>query len=134
MTHQIAGIDHVAVTVADVDKACQFYMDVLGGEQLFDHVVDGKRLVRGIRAGGAMLSVHQEGNGIDLVARRPTVGGVDMCFRWNGGIESAQAHLQQHGIAIIEGPVKRFSNDGKPAQSVYFRDLDGNLLEFLTTD
>ena len=134
MTHPIAGIDHVAVTVSDVDKACQFYIDVLGGEQLFDHVVDGKRLVRGIRAGGAMLSVHQEGNGIDLVAKRPTVGGVDMCFRWNGGIASAQAHLAEHGVAIIEGPVKRFSNDGKPAWSVYFRDLDDNLLEFLTTD
>ena len=134
MTHPIAGIDHVAVTVSDVDKACQFYIEVLGGEQLFDHVVDGKRLVRGIRAGGAMLSVHQEGNGIDLVAKRPTVGGVDMCFRWNGGIASAQAHLAAHGVAIIEGPVKRFSNDGKPAWSVYFRDLDDNLLEFLTTD
>ena len=134
MTHQIAGIDHVAVTVSDVDKACQFYIDILGGEQMFDHVVDGKRLVRGIRAGGAMLSVHQEGNGIDLVARRPTVGGVDMCFRWNGPIDSAEAHLGRHGVAIVEGPVKRFSNDGKPAQSVYFRDLDGNLLEFLTTD
>lgn len=134
MTHPIAGIDHVAVTVADIDAACQFYIEVLGGEQLFDHVVDGKRLVRGIRAGGAMLSVHQEGNGIDLVARRPTVGAVDLCFRWNGPVESAQSHLARHGVAIIEGPVQRFSNDGTPARSVYFRDPDGNLLEFLTTD
>jgi catechol 2,3-dioxygenase-like lactoylglutathione lyase family enzyme len=134
MTHPIAGIDHVAVTVSDVDRACQFYIDVLGGEQLFDHVVDGKRLVRGIRAGGAMLSVHQSGNGIDLVARKPTVGAVDMCFRWNGPIETAEARLAERGIEIIEGPAKRFSNDGTPATSIYFHDLDGNLLEFLTTD
>jgi catechol 2,3-dioxygenase-like lactoylglutathione lyase family enzyme len=134
MTHPIAGIDHVAVTVSDVDKACQFYIDVLGGEQLFDHVIDGKRLVRGIRAGGAMLSVHQAGNGVELVARKPTVGAVDMCFRWTGPIETAAARLAEHGVQIIEGPVTRFSNDGTPATSVYFHDLDGNLLEFLTTD
>jgi catechol 2,3-dioxygenase-like lactoylglutathione lyase family enzyme len=134
MPHPIAGIDHVAVTVSDVDKACQFYIDVLGGEELFDHVIDGKRLVRGIRAGGAMLSVHQSGNGIDLVARKPTVGAVDMCFRWSGPIESAEARLAEHGVKVIEGPVTRFSNDGTPATSVYFHDLDGNLLEFLTTD
>ena len=134
MPHPIAGIDHVAVTVSDVDKACQFYIDVLGGEELFDHVIDGKRLVRGIRAGGAMLSVHQSGNGIDLVARKPTVGAVDMCFRWSGGIASAQARLAEHGVRVIEGPVTRFSNDGTPATSIYFHDLDGNLLEFLTTD
>lgn len=134
MTHPIAGIDHVAITVSDVDQACQFYIEVLGGEQLFDYVVDGKRLVRGIRAGGAMLSVHQSGNGVELVARKPTVGAFDMCFRWNGPIESAEKHLTDRGIKIIEGPVTRFSNDGTPAQSVYFHDLDGNLLEFLTTD
>ena len=134
MPHPIAGIDHVAVTVADVDKACQFYIDVLGGEELFDHVIDGKRLVRGIRAGGAMLSVHQAGNGVELVARKPTVGAVDMCFRWSGPIESAEARLADHGVKVIEGPVTRFATDGTPAQSVYFHDLDGNLLEFLTTD
>ena len=134
MPHRIAGIDHIAVTVSDVDKACQFYIDVLGGEELFDHVIDGKRLVRGIRAGGAMLSVHQSGNGIDLVARKPTVGAVDMCFRWNGPIETAEARLAEHGVKIIEGPVTRFSNDGTPATSIYYHDLDGNLLEFLTTD
>jgi catechol 2,3-dioxygenase-like lactoylglutathione lyase family enzyme len=134
MTHRVAGIDHVAVTVADVDKACQFYIDVLGGEELFDHVIGGKRLVRGIRAGGAMLSVHQSGNGVELVAAKPTVGAVDICFRWNGPIESAEARLAEHGIKIVEGPVPRFSNDGTPAKSVYFNDLDGNLLELLTTD
>ncbi len=133
MTHPIAGIDHVAVTVSDVDKACQFYIDVLGGEELFDHVIDGKRLVRGIRAGGAMLSVHQSGNGVELVARKPTVGAVDMCFRWTGPIATAEARLAEHGIKVIEGPVVRFSNDGTPATSIYFHDLDGNLLEFLTT-
>ena len=134
MPHPTAGIDHVAVTVADVDQACQFYIDVLGGEELFDHVIDGKRLVRGIRAGGAMLSVHQSGNGVELVARKPTVGAVDLCFRWDGTIDSAAKRLTDRGIKIIEGPVARFSNDGTPAQSVYFHDLDGNLLEFLATD
>ena len=133
MEHRIAGIDHVAITATDLEASCRFYIELLEGELLFDHVVDGVPLVRGIRAGGAMLSIHQAGNGIPLVARHPTIGATDVCFRWTGTIDDAVAHLGCHGVPIEEGPVNRFANDGTPAQSVYFRDPDGNLLELLTT-
>jgi catechol 2,3-dioxygenase-like lactoylglutathione lyase family enzyme len=134
MAQLLGMIDHVAITVADIDRACAFYFDVLGGEQVSEYAPEGRPLTRGVVCGGSKISVHQSGNGIDLVARKPTVGGVDVCFRWNGPIETAVTHLDRYGVEIIEGPAKRTSNDGQPATSVYFRDPDGNLLEFMTVD
>ena len=96
-----------------------------------NYAPQGKPLVRQIALGGALLSVHQAGNGIELVAKQPTIGSADICFRWNGGIASAVALLNERGVEIIEGPVPRRTADGLPSQSVYFRDPDANLIELM---
>jgi catechol 2,3-dioxygenase-like lactoylglutathione lyase family enzyme len=69
-----------------------------------------------------------------LVAETLEAGTLDVCFRWEGTIEEAVAHLNAAGIEIIEGPAPRWAVDGVLGQSVYFRDPDGNLLEFLSTN
>jgi catechol 2,3-dioxygenase-like lactoylglutathione lyase family enzyme len=84
--------------------------------------------------GGALLSVHQAGNGLELVARNPTVGGADLCLRWSGSIKSAADLLREHGLPIIDGPSRRRTTDGLPALSIYFRDPDRNLLQLTATD
>jgi catechol 2,3-dioxygenase-like lactoylglutathione lyase family enzyme len=89
--------------------------------------------VRQIALGGALLSIHQAGNGIELVAKQPTVGSADICFRWDGGIDGAVALLREHGVEIVEGPVPRRTADGLPSQSVYFRDPDANLIELMAS-
>lgn len=127
----IASIDHVAITVADIEETCGFYARVLGAEVLFDHQVAGRSAVRGVRIGGAMINVHQQGNGIELVARVPTPGSADLCFRWDGPIAGAIEHLANAGVPLREGPVPRSSGRGVPGQSVYFVDPDGNLIELL---
>ena len=134
MTIPITGFDHLAITVADIDRAFAFYVEVLGAAQISEYAPDGRPLIRGVRFGAIKFNLHQYGNGIDLVAQKPTPGSVDVCFRWSGPIETAQAHLARHGIAIVDGPSKRTSNDGQPAVSVYFRDPDGNLLELMSVD
>jgi catechol 2,3-dioxygenase-like lactoylglutathione lyase family enzyme len=95
---------------------------------------DGKSLVRQIALGGALLRIHQAGNGLELVARQPDVGGTDVCPRWSGHIESAMDLLRAHEITIIDEPSRRRTADGLPALSIYFRDLDGNLLELMAAD
>src|SRR5437016_2547655 len=121
-------IDHVAITVADVEATTAFYARLFSAEIIRSHVIDGRLIVRAIRIGGGVqLSVHQLGNGVDLVAARPTPGSVDICFRFSGRIEQAVALLAAQGVEIIDGPSPRQNSDMQSAQSVYFRDPDGNL-------
>ena len=131
----LLGIDHVAITVADVETTWQFYERLFGAEIINEYAPGGKPAVRVfLVGGGARLSVHQLGNGVDLVAARPTPGSADICFRWGGSASEAQAHLALHDIAVVDGPSPRRTADGLPAHSVYFRDPDGNLIELMAAD
>jgi catechol 2,3-dioxygenase-like lactoylglutathione lyase family enzyme len=129
---EILGIDHVAVTAADLEATCAFYDRVFGVRVHMDFAPNGRSRVRQILVGGALLSVHQSGadEGL-LVADHPTVGAIDLCFRWSDNVETAIAHLKAKGVEIIEGPAPRRTADGMRAQSVYFRDPDQNLIELI---
>ena len=129
----VERIDHVAITVADLDSALGFYRRVLGAVVTNWYEIDGAVAVAEIHIGGAMLNLHQVGNGVSLVAAKPTPGAIDMCFRWHGPIGTAVEHLDAAGVKIIEGPAPRRARDGQAALSVYFHDQDGNLLELLST-
>jgi catechol 2,3-dioxygenase-like lactoylglutathione lyase family enzyme len=129
----IRGIDHVAITVADLDATCRFYERVLDARIEESYEIDGKLVVRRVALGRAILNIHQQGNGVDLVARHPLPGSTDICFRWDGTIEAAKQQLESCDVEIVEGPAARTSADGRPASSVYFHDPDGNLVELLAT-
>jgi catechol 2,3-dioxygenase-like lactoylglutathione lyase family enzyme len=131
----LLGIDHIAITVADLEKSFEFYRQLFGAEVWRDYSPDGRPAVRVIIiGGGARLSIHQSGNGVHLVARQPTPGSADICFRWAGSIDAAVGHLQSHGLAIVDGPSPRQTADRLAAHSVYFRDPDGNLIELMAAD
>jgi catechol 2,3-dioxygenase-like lactoylglutathione lyase family enzyme len=130
----IRGIDHVAFAARDLEATCAFYDRLFGADTHLDYVPDGKSLVRQIALGGALLSIHQAGNGLELVARHPTVGAAYICLRWSGDIGSAENLLRAHGIPIVHGPSRRRTADGLSAHSIYFRDPDGNLLELIAAD
>jgi catechol 2,3-dioxygenase-like lactoylglutathione lyase family enzyme len=130
----ILGIDHIAFAARDLEASCAFYDRLFGARTHLDYAPEGASLVRQIALGGALLSIHQAGNGLDLVATHPTVGGADICLRWSGTIDTAAELLHRHGIAIVDGPSRRRTADGVPARSVYFRDPDGNLLELMAAD
>lgn len=133
MAFAVSRIDHVALTALNLPAAAAFYQRVLEARIVHDFVIDGELIARQFHIGGAMLNIHQAGHGHSLVAARPTPGSADLCFRWDAPIETAVAHLTAHAVAIEEGPVERFASDGTAGMSVYFRDVDGNLLEFLST-
>ena len=54
---KISGIDHVAVTVADMDASCNFYHDLFGTKTVAEYAPQGTVLVRQIALGGAVLSI-----------------------------------------------------------------------------
>jgi catechol 2,3-dioxygenase-like lactoylglutathione lyase family enzyme len=120
-------IDHCVIAVSDWERSIPFYRDVLGAE-----IVDNPGGRVAFRFGEQQLNVH--GPGVDagtLVARPPVVpGGSDLCFVWSGTPDEAIAHLAAHGVEIEAGPVTRHGGQGA-GTSVYFRDPDGSLLEFI---
>jgi catechol 2,3-dioxygenase-like lactoylglutathione lyase family enzyme len=119
-------LDHVVIHVSDWAKSNPFYRDVLGAE-----VVE-RGAGFAYRIGDIRLNCHGPGVTVNAVARVPVQpGNSDICFEWDGPIEGAIAHLAKHGVAIELGPVATNGVKG-PGTSVYFRDPDGSLLEFLT--
>jgi catechol 2,3-dioxygenase-like lactoylglutathione lyase family enzyme len=131
---RILGIDHVAFAAADLGATCAFYDMLFGARTHLDYAPDGMSLVRQIALGDALLSIHQAGNGLALVARYPTVGRADICLHWSESIETAMDLLRTLDIPIIDGPSRRRTADGLAASSIYFRDPDGNLLELMAAD
>jgi catechol 2,3-dioxygenase-like lactoylglutathione lyase family enzyme len=124
----VTRLDHVVIAVSDWQVAAAFYRDVVGAEVIS---VGGDRVA--FRVGPNQLNVH--GPGVDLagnVARLPVrPGNSDICFVWDGSIEEAAAHLRKYNVEVETGPVRRFGSGG-PGTSIYFRDPDGSLLEFIT--
>jgi catechol 2,3-dioxygenase-like lactoylglutathione lyase family enzyme len=84
------------------------------------------------RFGTAQLNCHGPNHTGQPRAKLPVVpGGSDLCFEWRGPIDDAVAHLKAQSVAIELGPVDRFGAQG-PGRSVYFRDPDGSLMEFIS--
>jgi catechol 2,3-dioxygenase-like lactoylglutathione lyase family enzyme len=55
----------------------------------------------------------------------------DLCFVWDGTSAALHARLDDAGAAVEVGPVSRRGGRDVDATSVYTRDPDGNLLEFM---
>jgi catechol 2,3-dioxygenase-like lactoylglutathione lyase family enzyme len=130
----VRGLDHVALTVADVERTLDFYRRTLGAEVLYEDLWRaGKIPVVILQVGASRLSIHEAAMPAAPHAAAPTPGSADLCFRWDGPLEVAAAALAAAGVAIELGPVPRPAADGSPGASLYFRDPDGNLLELLST-
>lgn len=123
-------LDHCVIAVSDWEVSNRFYRDVVGAE-----VVEHGPGRWAYRLGDTQLNVH--GPGVDVstnVARLPVQpGNSDVCFVWPGAIEAAVEHLNNRRVEIETGPVERSGAQGG-GTSVYFRDPDGSLLEFLSYD
>src|SRR5262249_40877945 len=117
--------DHCVIHVTDWEQSNAFYRDVLGAELV------ERPSGFAYRFGDTQLNGHGPGVTAAPVALLPVQpGNSDLCIEWQGPIEQAIDHLDRRGIAIELGPVARFGAKGE-GTSVYFRDPDGTLLEFI---
>ena len=117
--------DHCVIHVGEWDRSTAFYRDVLQAEI----VPKGKGAM--FRFGPVQLNTHGPEQIGTPRARLPVMpGGSDLCFEWHGTVTDAQEHLEAHGVAVELGPVERIGAGGR-GTSLYFRDPDGSLLEFI---
>lgn len=120
---QVDRIDHLVLTVRDIETSLSFYQSVMGMEK----VVFGQGRVA-LSFGNQKINLHQLGSEFEPKASNVSSGSADLCFIITSSIDSAIQHLNKCNITIIEGPVGRTGALGK-IESVYFRDPDGNLIE-----
>ena len=120
---KVHSIDHLVLTVKDIDETTRFYESVLGMKrQLFD---DGRVA---LSFGNQKINLHQAGKEFEPKAHNPVTGSADLCFITDTELGRAIEHVKGFGIEIIEGPVTRIGARG-PMLSFYFRDPDMNLIE-----
>jgi len=120
---KINRLDHLVLTVADLERTVEFYQRALGMGRI---VFQQDRVA--LTFGDQKINLHRLGAEFEPKAEHPTAGSADLCFILDTPIGDAVQHLQRAGVEIIDGPVHRTGASGKIA-SVYFRDPDGNLIE-----
>lgn len=123
MTVSILRLDHLVLTVRDIDKAIQFYTTVLGMK--LETFGQGRKA---LCFGQQKINLHVFGKEFEPKAKQPTPGSADLCLISNAPINEIIETLEAMKITIEEGPVQRTGAIGK-ITSVYIRDPDSNLIE-----
>lgn len=119
----IESIDHLVLTVADIEESCVFYSQALGMKVT---TLGGGR--KALEFGSQKINLHQYGREFEPHAKQPVPGSGDLCFLSSAPIADVLQNLKELNIDVLEGPVSRTGAKG-PITSIYFRDPDGNLLE-----
>ncbi|MDY4341919.1 VOC family protein [Xanthomonas sp. LF07-6] len=120
---QIDHLDHLVLTVADIDATCAFYARVLGMR-----VVTFGEGRKALAFGAQKINLHRHGRAFDPKAGVPTPGSADLCFLTATPLAQVAEELRAAAVPIEDGPVQRTGARG-PILSLYFRDPDGNLIE-----
>ena len=119
----LSHLDHLVLTVADVDASLAFYTRVMG---MVEVTFGAGR--KALAFGRQKINLHQAGNEFEPKAGHPQPGSADLCFISGWPLAQVLGHLKACGVVVLEGPVRRTGATG-PIESVYFRDPDGNLIE-----
>ena len=119
----IDRLDHLVLTVANIDATVAFYARVLGMTAV---TFAGGR--RALAFGAQKINLHAAGREYVPHAATPAPGSADFCLITATPLAAAMAHVRACGVTIEEGPVMRTGASG-PIESFYFRDPDGNLVE-----
>lgn len=120
---RIDRLDHIVLTVKDIEATCAFYSKVLG----IKVVVFGDNRTA-LTFGKQKINLHRAGHEFEPKALRPTPGSADICLIADTPLTDVIRHLHACGVEIIEGPVTKTGAVG-PIESVYIRDPDLNLIE-----
>ncbi|OWS70808.1 VOC family protein [Polynucleobacter campilacus] len=127
MKQLIDRIDHIVLTVTDIEVTTQYYEKVFGFEREFFKGPEGQPRYA-LRFGHLKINLQDRDTETPTKARVPTIGSGDFCLIASVPLDEFIEHLNKNEIPIDVGPVPRRGALG-PIRSVYLRDPDGNLVE-----
>ncbi|RBQ07031.1 VOC family protein [Pedobacter miscanthi] len=119
----IKNLDHLVLTVANLESTCKFYSVALGME-----IIEFGENRKALKFGNQKINLHQYGAEFEPKAFKPMPGTADLCFVTDFPLREVMQELKEKCIEIEEGPVERTGANGKII-SVYLRDPDMNLIE-----
>ncbi|MDW7773017.1 MAG: VOC family protein [Desulfobulbaceae bacterium] len=119
----IEQLDHLVLTVNDIDATCDFYHRLLGME--ITEFGSGRKA---LAFGCQKINLHLCGKEFAPHARHPVPGSADLCFLTSVPVAQFIEHCRKQNVDILAGPVER-TGAAATLLSVYIRDPDGNLLE-----
>ena len=126
---KLEKIDHVVITVKDLNKTIDFYTNILGMKlEEFSSTLDDSQIRYALSFGSQKINIHEEKKPIKPNALNPSSGSMDICFISKNKINDWVNHLVKKGINIEIGPEKKTGALG-PILSIYIRDPDFNLIE-----
>ena len=121
-------IDHVVITVTDINKSIHFYSNILGMElQEFLSTTDNVKR-KSLKFGIQKINLHEAVNPFKPHANNPMPGSLDICFISNKALDEWILTFTKYNIDIEDGPVLKTGANG-PIKSIYVRDPDQNLIE-----
>lgn len=151
----LSHVDHVALTVPDLDAAVRFYRDVIGGVELYrvgpfdaaalPHMSDGRDWTEaylGVAGARLTLAVLQIGTNLMLELfqyeqplekksvppRNCDNGGHHLALKV-ADIAAAVSYLRSKGLTVMEGPLTMEAGPTAGLKWIYFLDPWGNQLE-----
>ena len=124
----IIGLDHMVLTVRDMERTCDFYRRILGME--IAEFGEGRRA---LKFGTQKINLHQAGAEITPNARAAAPGTGDLCFITETPLDDVIATLNEYLVPIEVGQIAQSGAQGAMT-SVYFRDPDENLIEIAKYD
>lgn len=120
---KISHLDHLVLTVVNIDKTCEFYSEVLGME-----IVTFEKNKKALQFGNQKIYLHLFKHETFPKARNSTPGSADLCLITTTPLEEVLKELTEQKIPILEGGIsERLGATGK-IRSVFFRDPDLNLI------
>ena len=120
-------IDHIVLTVADIEATTRFYERALQLSRETFRGPDGE-LRHALKFGQQKINLQDRTTSTPTKARQPTFGSGDFCLIAAVPLDEVAAHLRAEAIPLEAGPVPRRGALGA-LRSLYFRDPDGNLVE-----
>ena len=125
---EIINLDHMVLTVKNLDISKKFYHEVIG----LPIVDEQKNNFVSLRCGNSLIRLRKLSNDANaIVANKLQTGVFDFCLETSASIDEVIANFKHFDVTIAQGPITKHGDKG-PMTSVYVRDPDGNLVEIST--